>query len=61
MEKKKIYWKLSETELMKKIDGAASNFNKTKNDKFKIEWYKLIHEFYNYIIIKGSKKIKKDS
>ena len=31
--------------LLKKIDEAANNWNKTKNPKFKALWYKRIREF----------------
>ena len=48
-------------ELLNKINLAASNFNKYKLDKFKTQWYKLIHEFYKYTKPKRSKTIKKDS
>ena len=34
-------------ELMKKIDNAAIMYNKTKDYKYKILWYKLIKEFGN--------------
>ena len=52
---------LYEKELLNKINLAALNFNKYKLDKFKTQWYKLIHEFYKYTKSKRSKKIKKDS
>ena len=32
---------------LKKIDEAANNWNKTKNQKYKDLWYKLIEEFAN--------------
>lgn len=40
---------LYENKLLNKINLAASNFNKYKLDKFKTEWYKLVHEFSKYI------------
>lgn len=36
---------MSKKELMNKINLAALNFHKTKLEKYKTEWYKLIHEF----------------
>jgi hypothetical protein len=33
--------------IIKKIDDAAKNWNKTKDSKYKDEWYKLIREFYH--------------
>jgi len=31
--------------LMYKINEAANNWNKTREEKYKIEWYKLIEEY----------------
>jgi hypothetical protein len=31
----------------KEIDQAASNYNKTKDPKYKDQWYKLVKEFAN--------------
>jgi len=33
--------------LQQKIDEAANNYNKTKDQKYKDLWYKLIKEFAN--------------
>ncbi len=33
--------------LLKKIDEAANNYNKTKDPQYKDLWYKLIKEFVN--------------
>ena len=33
--------------LLKKIDEAANNWNKTKDPKYKDLWYKLIKEYVN--------------
>ena len=33
--------------LLKKIDEAANNYNKTKDKKYKDLWYKLIREWNN--------------
>ena len=33
--------------LLEKIDEAANNWNKTKDQKYKDLWYKLIKEFVN--------------
>jgi len=33
--------------LQQKIDEAANNYNKTKDPKYKDQWYKLIKEFAN--------------
>ncbi len=33
--------------IQSKIDEAANNWNKTKNPKYKENWYKLIKEFAN--------------
>ena len=33
--------------LLKKIDEAANNWNKTKDSKYKDLWYKLIKEYVN--------------
>jgi len=30
-----------------KIDEAANNYNKTKDPKYKDQWYKLVKEFAN--------------
>ena len=30
---------------MYKINEAANNWNKTREEKYKIEWYKLIEEY----------------
>ena len=32
---------------LKEIDKAANNYNKTKNPKYKDQWYKLVKEFAN--------------
>jgi len=32
--------------IIKKIDDAARNWNKTKDSKYKDEWYKLIRGVY---------------
>ena len=32
-------------ELLSRIDKAANDYNKTKDDKYKELWYKLIKEF----------------
>ena len=32
---------------LKKIDEAANNYNKTKDPKYKDQWYKLVKEFAN--------------
>ena len=32
--------------IQERIDEAARNWNKTKNPKYKDEWYKLIKEYY---------------
>ena len=32
--------------IQERIDEAARNWNKTKNSKYKDEWYKLIKESY---------------
>ena len=40
---------LLENVLLNKINLAASNFNKTKDDKYKKEWYKLLDEFSKYL------------
>lgn len=42
-----------ENVLLNKINLAALNFIKTKDDKYKTEWYKLIDEFSKYIKSKG--------
>jgi len=38
--------------MQKKIDDAANNYNRTKDPKYKEEWYKLIKEYvggsYNF-------------
>ena len=31
--------------LQQKIDEAANNYNKTKDPKYKDQWYKLVKEF----------------
>ena len=31
--------------LIDKINNAANEYNKTKDEKYKIEWYKLIKEY----------------
>ena len=31
--------------MQKKIDDAANNWNRTKDPKYKEEWYKLIKEY----------------
>jgi hypothetical protein len=33
--------------LQQKIDEAANNYNKTKDPKYKDQWYKLVKEFAN--------------
>jgi len=33
--------------VLEKIDLAAKNWNRTKNPRYKKEWYKLIEEFVN--------------
>ena len=33
--------------LQQKIDEAAINYNKTKDPKYKDQWYKLVKEFAN--------------
>ena len=33
--------------ILKKIDEAANNYNKTKDIKYKDLWYKLVREFAN--------------
>ena len=32
---------------LKEIDEAANNYNKTKDPKYKDQWYKLVKEFAN--------------
>jgi len=34
--------------IMFKINEAANNWNKTKNTKYKEEWYKLVKEFRHH-------------
>ena len=31
--------------LIDKINNAANEYNKTKNEKYKKEWYKLVKEY----------------
>ena len=33
--------------LQQKIDEAANNYNKTKDPKYKDQWYKLVKEWAN--------------
>ena len=33
--------------MQNKIDEAARMFNKTKDPKYKDQWYKLVERFYN--------------
>jgi hypothetical protein len=33
--------------IIDQLDEAAKNWNRTKNSKYKEEWYKLIKEFAN--------------
>jgi translation initiation factor 2 alpha subunit (eIF-2alpha) len=39
--------------LIDKINQAANKYNKTKNERYKKEWYKLIEEYSRlYAIVK---------
>tara|TARA_Y100000401_G_scaffold97968_1_gene85565 strand:+ start:71 stop:277 length:207 start_codon:yes stop_codon:yes gene_type:complete len=33
--------------IQRKIDEAAANYNKTKDPKYKDQWYELVKEFAN--------------
>jgi hypothetical protein len=35
------------TNLLKRLDEAANNWHKTKDPRYKDQWYKLIKEFAN--------------
>ena len=37
---------------LKEIDEAANNYNKTKDPKYKDQWYKLVEEMYGSNTIK---------
>ena len=35
------------TNLLKRLDEAANNWHKTKDPRYKDQWYKLVKEFAN--------------
>ena len=47
---------MARTSLFFKIDEASRNYWRTKDPKYKKEWYRLIRVFYN-----GRRKIKKNT
>jgi|TARA_E500000318_G_scaffold89120_2_gene86611 hypothetical protein len=52
---------MERTALSYKIDQASRDYWKTKNPKFKKEWYKLISRFAQIIRRKPKRKLKNKS
>jgi hypothetical protein len=42
--------------LIDKINDAANEYNKTKEEKYKKEWYKLVEEYANLYAIVDEEK-----
>ena len=47
---------MDKTTLLLKIEKAANLYNKTKKDKYKKEWYKLVKRFSDWASYKYKNK-----